>query len=200
GEAVIEQTDEPYPLHAYDRTIVSMVTAFYPRMKPGFRAGLYAAEAPPIFAIRDIHLERLNVTVHMTPYSLKDPDKMGYVTTTRLENVNVDADPDHVRNDSYMYFDPIDPLVSKFYVRLDVTAQRGLVRMWDEGPRASFRMPYTGPAPKPELYPPPGRNATYQIAIADIKLSRLAQLPTEGSRKDYVANTLQLAPPAPTPP
>src|SRR5262245_53981413 len=47
GEAVIEQTDEPYPLHAYDRTIVSIVTAFYPRMKPGFRAGIYAAEAPP---------------------------------------------------------------------------------------------------------------------------------------------------------
>ena len=68
GEALLEQTREPYPLHAYDRTIVSIVTAFYPRMKAGFRAGIYADAPPPIFDLRDIHIEHLNLTVHMAPY------------------------------------------------------------------------------------------------------------------------------------
>jgi len=47
GEALLEEQREPYPLHAYDRTIVSIITAFYPRMKAGFRAGIYRDRYPP---------------------------------------------------------------------------------------------------------------------------------------------------------
>src|SRR5690606_23175806 len=40
---------------------------------------------------------------------------------------------------------------------------------------------------------PPGRKAEYQLGLVDVKLDRLAQLPTEWPRKDVVANTLELA-------
>ena len=191
GEALLEEAREPYPLHAYDRTIVSIITAFYPRMKAGFRAGIYADQPPPIFDLRDIHIKDLNLTIHMTPYSMRD-DKMGYVTTARLEGIDVDAGPTP-KNDSYLYMDPIDPLVAKFYVRLDVTAQRGKLRLWDEGPRSAFRLPSpVGTSASPEVYPPKVREAEYEIGLTDIKLHRLAQLPGDWPRKDYVANTLEL--------
>ncbi|HEU0034083.1 MAG TPA: translocation/assembly module TamB domain-containing protein [Kofleriaceae bacterium] len=190
GEALLEQTREPYPLHAYDRTIVSIVTAFYPRMKAGFRAGIYADSPPPIFDVRDIHVKDLNLTVHMTPYG-GTADRVGYVTVARLEGVDVDAGTEP-KNDSYLYMDPIDPLVAKFYVRLGVTAKKGVVRMWDEGPRDAFRIPNSTQGPLPEQYPPAGRKAEYEIGLADIVLHRLAQLPGEWPRKDYVANTLEV--------
>lgn len=206
GEALLEETLEPYPLHAYDRTIVSIVTAFYPRQKAGFRAGIYADAPPPTFDIRDIHVENLNLTVHMNPYTPASADKesatvganeqrIAYVTTARLEDVDVDVQPDangQLKNDSYLYMDPSDPLVAKFYVRLNVAASRGRVRVFDEGPRGSFRLPYTGTSPVSEVYPPQGRASEYEVELRDIKLNRLAQLPTEWARKDYVANTLEL--------
>ncbi|HEV7809364.1 MAG TPA: hypothetical protein VGO64_02095, partial [Candidatus Limnocylindrales bacterium] len=199
GEALLEGTREPYPLHAYDRTIVSIVTAFYPRMRAGFRAGIYADSAPPIFDLRDIHIENLNLTVHFTPYAV-DPvpgskDRIAYTTTARLEGVDVDVGPDF-KNDSYLYMDATDPLVAKFYVRLAVVAKRGVVRIFDEGPRSTFRIPVP-PFPAvggtaSEVYPPKGRESKYEIALADIHLNRLAQLPTEWPRHDFVANTLEL--------
>ncbi|MBS1119265.1 MAG: hypothetical protein H6Q90_1493 [Deltaproteobacteria bacterium] len=189
GEALLEETREPYPLHAYDRTIVSIVTAFYPRMKAGFRAGIYADSAPPIFDLRDIHVQNLNLTIHMTPSPFRPGEKSTkYGTTARLEGVDVDAGPEP-KNDSYLYMDPIDPLVAKFYVRLNVTARTGTLRLWDEGARSTFRLPYPGES---ETYPPQGRKAEYEIKLADIKLHRLAQLPGEWPRHDFVANTLEL--------
>ncbi len=327
GEALLEQTAEPYPLHAYDRTIVSIVTAFYPRMHAGFRAGIYADSPPPVFDLRDIHIKDLNLTVHMNPYSLRplvvhatkskprantapfstarnysfdaplaivrdtgceavdpaiargkiavieaatcspkrqarslqaagavgmvltgtDPevsapptldddrsvigaitipviaigrrdgdalrsapgalagtatatlrDTIGYVTAARLEHVDVDADPskfnapDH--ESSYLYMDGVDPLVSKLYVHLAVTAKTGSLRLWDEGLRDTFRLPYPALPTQDtgESYPPKGRSAEYEIALADVELHRLAQLPTEWARRDNVANTLEI--------
>jgi hypothetical protein len=194
GEALLEQTREPYPLHAYDRTIVSIVTAFYPRLKASFRAGIYADAPPPIFDLRDIHIAGLNLTLHMQPYQLASLERTGYGFTARLEGVDVDAGPDPANN-SYLYMDPTDPLVAKFYVRLGVAAKRGTVRVLDEGPRATFRLPspgVPGAAARAETYPPPDRSALYQLTLADIRLDRLAQLPTEWARHDFVANTLEL--------
>ena len=193
GEALLEQTREPYPLHAYDRTIVSIVSAFYPRNIAGFRAGIYADAPPPIFDLRDIHIAGLNLTLHMQPYSMSSPSQAGYALTARLEGVDADAGADPA-NTSYLYMDPTDPLVAKFYVRLGVAARRGTVRILDEGPRATFRLPARGAigGGSSETYPPDGRGAKYQFALADIRLGRLAQLPAEWARHDFVANTLEL--------
>ncbi len=202
AEALIEETREPYPLHAYDRVIVSIVTAFYPRLKAGFRAGITAEAPPPIFDIRDIHIRDLNLSVHMKPYSVKGDDQIGYSFAARLEGVNVDAEGLGANEDpknpggrglqSYLYMDPTDPLIAKFYVRLAVGARKGVVRILDEGPRTAFRMPFAGPAMTPETYPPPGRKPLYAIDLVDVKLNRLAQVPTEWPKRDFVANTLEL--------
>lgn len=193
GEALLEQTREPYPLHAYDRTIVSLVTAFYPRQLPGFRAGITAGDPPPIFDLRDIHIAGLNLTLHMSPYTLSRSDSIGYGFTARLEGVDVDASTDPA-NSSYLYMDATDPLVAKFYVRLAVAARRGTVRILDEGPRAAFRLPARGAigGGGAEVYPPAGRRSRYQLSLADIRLDRLAQLPGQWARRDFVANTLEL--------
>jgi hypothetical protein len=196
GEALLEQTREPYPLHAYDHTVVSIVTAFYPRMKASFRAGIYADAPPPIFDLRDIHIAGLNLTLHMAPSQGATPDQIGYGFTGRLEDVDVDAGPDPANN-SYLYMDPTDPLVAKFYVRLTVAAKRGTVGIVDTGPRSAFRLPRLGAAGAAgaagdEVYPPKGRSAWYTLAVTDIKLDRLAQLPGEWARHDFVANTLEL--------
>jgi hypothetical protein len=194
GEALLEQTREPYPLHAYDRTIVSIVTAFYPRVGAGFRAGIFADAPPPIFDLRDIHIAGLNLTLHMQPSEVSKPEEIEYGFTARLEGVDVDAGADPANN-AYLYMDPTDPLIAKFYVRLGVTARRGTVRILDRGPRASFRLPGRGPLGGlaiGESYPPRDRTAYYELALTDIKLDRLAQLPTEWGRHDFVANTLEL--------
>ena len=112
-------------------TIVSIVTAFYPRLKASFHAGIYADAPPPIFDLRDMHISGLNLTLHMQPLqSSGGPERASYGMTARLESVEVDGGPDPANN-SYLYMDPTDPLIAKFYVRLGVTAKRGLVRIVD---------------------------------------------------------------------
>src|SRR5262249_14779332 len=160
--------------------------------KAGFRAGIYADSPPPIFDLRDFHIAGLNLTMHMQPYGVKKPDSSGYGFTARLEGVDVDAGPDPANN-SYLYVDPTDPLVAKFYVPLAVTAKRATMRLLDAGPRATFRIP-GGRARSGtlEAYPPKDRTAYSELALTDMKLDRLAQLPTEWARHDFVANTLEL--------
>lgn len=214
GEALLEQTREPYPLHAYDRTIISIVSAFYPRMKAGFRAGIYADAPPPIFDLRDIHIEHLNLTVHMAPYTLRS-GAIGFRMTARLEDVNADAastglqglgaaldqvahgrDPVlaiaplfKAHDDNYLHMDATDPLVAKFYVRLALRGGHGRVRVFDEGPRAAFQLPI-GHGMNNQWTS--GRTAMYDIELSEIVLHRLAQMPTDWSHKDYIANTLEL--------
>ncbi|HEY0251083.1 MAG TPA: hypothetical protein VGC41_06125, partial [Kofleriaceae bacterium] len=213
GEALLEQTREPYPLHAYDRTIVSIVTAFYPRMKAGFRAGIYADSPPPIFDLRDIHIEHLNLTVHMAPFTTKTG--VGFGMTARLEDVNADAASTGFRglgpaleqirhgrdpvlamapvfkahDDNYLHMDATDPLVAKFYVRLALRGSHGRVRVFDEGPRAAFQLPIAHGMNNQWTS---GRKAMYDIELSEIVLNRLAQMPTDWSHKDYIANTLEL--------
>ena len=188
GEALLEQTREPYPMRAYDRTIVSIMGAFFPRQTAGFRAGISADSPPPIFDLRDIHITALNLTLDMAPYSVaRPPGAVGYGFTARLEGVDVDGGPDPT-NTSYLYADATDPLSARFYFRLAVTAQRATVRINDEGPRSAFRIP----ARADEALPLAQRTARYVLGLTEIRLDRLAQLPTGWSRHDFVANTLEI--------
>jgi hypothetical protein len=188
GEALLEQTREPYPLLAYDRMIVSIVSAFYPRMNAGFHAGIYADSPPPLFDLRDIHITGLNLTVHWQPYATNNSAEAEFGFTARLEGIEADSGPIPANN-SYLYMDPTDPLIARFYFRLGVTARRGLIRLQDSGPRSAFRLPRPG---QPAVYPPAERRAAYSFALSDIQLHRLAQLPMSWSRHDFVAKTLAL--------
>ncbi|MBA3459900.1 MAG: translocation/assembly module TamB domain-containing protein [Deltaproteobacteria bacterium] len=199
GQALIEETREPYPLHAYDKTAFTIITAFYPRMAAGFRAGIYADSPPPVFDLRDIHVKNLELFVNVQPYQPEDvpADHIGFGMSARLEHVNIDSDDDPAKrtNDSYLYMDATDPLVAKFYVRLGVTSPKARLRILDEGPRTAFRMPYPKLEPVAAAGPPEvpkERTSKYDLGLADIKLNRLAQLPTEWPRHDFVANTLEL--------
>jgi len=186
GEALIEQTREPQPLHAYNKTIVSILSAFYPRLRAGFRAGVYADRPPPVFDLRDIHLEHVNLTINTAP-SANDDGTMEYGMSARIEDVNT--------NDAAVYMDGRDPLVQKFYVRLGVTGKHGHIRIRDNGPREVFKIPGEGTLADAWAT---GRDAKYEIEVDDIKLDRLAQLPTEWAHfdkqhgYDYVANSLEV--------
>lgn len=198
GQALIEETREPYPLHAYDKTSVTIITAFYPRMAAGFRAGIYADSAPPVFDLRDIHIRDLDLYVNFKPYQpdKAPPDQIGFGFTARLEHVNVDSEDtpgtDADSRRSFLYMDPTDPLIAKFYVRLAVTSPKALIRVQDEGPRTSFRMPVPSIVPGASDGPPKDRVARYDLGLVDVRLNRLAQLPTEWPKHDFIANTLEL--------
>jgi hypothetical protein len=190
GEVLLEQTSEPYPLHAYDRTIVSFLTAFYPRMKAGFRAGAYGGEAPNV-ELRDVHLKDVNVTAHFGEYAATAG--VGYTIAARIEGVNVDAeipegDTSPHTPTTYLAMNASDPLVPKFYVKLELKGKHAKIRVLDEGPRESFvmigqRMNQAWDA---------GRKAKYQIELSEINVNRLAQLPDQWTRNNFVANNLEL--------
>jgi hypothetical protein len=187
GKLLLEQTREPYPLHAYDRTIVSVLTAFYPRMKAGFRVGIYASAAPPKFDLRDVHIKDLDVTVQFGPYANTD-GTIGYVLAGHIENVSIDATPiAGGEPQTYLHMNASDPLVPKFYVRLALAGKHSNLRIFDEGKREAFVMPSGLNADWAK-----GRKAAYEIELSDIAINRLAQLPDQWSKRDYVANNLEL--------
>ncbi|HEY5944162.1 MAG TPA: hypothetical protein VIV40_01665, partial [Kofleriaceae bacterium] len=185
GKVLLEQTHEPYPLHAYDRTIVSVLTAFYPRMKAGFRAGIYADTAPPQFDLRDVKIEHLDVTVQFGQYKNAD-GTIGYVLAGHVEDVNIDFTPTG-QPSTYLHMNATDPLVPKFYVRLALAGKHSELRIFDEGKREAFVMPGGLNAQWAT-----GRKARYQIELSEIAINRLAQLPDQWGKKDYVANNLEM--------
>ena len=170
-------------------------------MKAGFRAGIYADAPPPIFDLRDIHIEHVNLLVHAGPYGYCGDGvcdgnescpadcngpatpatkvRIGYNVTARIDDVNVDVGPD-AKHDTYIYMDATDPLVAKFYVRLAAPRSTAHVRIFDDGPRSAFHIPAT----PDEAYPPPNRDeADYELELTDIELTRLAQLPTDWAQQ-----------------
>jgi hypothetical protein len=186
GDALIEQNVEPFPLHAYQNTVVSFISAFRPRERARFSAGITADSPPPIFDLRDFHIQGLNLTLHFAPSPGLAPHTVEYAFTGRLENVNANIDG-QAGEDSYLYMNASDPLVAKFYVRLAVAAERGKIRILDQGPPSAFRIVGTG-----EAWPPPGRDKFYEFNLTHIKLDRLAQLPNAWAQRNFVANTLEV--------
>lgn len=108
GFALIEMVDEPYPLHEYDTEIVSLISAFYPQLKPGYRAGLTASTSPR-FDIRDL--------------SVTDVDMQ-----FKFPELDFEAEVYGVDGDGFLYFDPRDPLAIRLYYALHPTADRGTLR------------------------------------------------------------------------
>lgn len=186
GKLLLEQTREPYPLHAYDRTIVSVLTAFYPRMKAGFRAGIYADRPPPKFDLRDVKIENLDVTLQFGQYSNVD-GTIGYVLAGHVEDVNIDLTPTGEAS-TYLHMNAVDPLVPKFYVRLALSGKHSTLRILDEGKRDAFVMPGTRLGEQWAA----GRKARYVVDLSEIAINRLAQLPEQWASHDYVANNLEM--------
>ncbi|MEZ4359902.1 MAG: translocation/assembly module TamB domain-containing protein [Kofleriaceae bacterium] len=183
GDVLIEQATEPYPLHDYDKTTISLVSAFQPRMKAGFRAGIFADKAPPVFDLRDVHLEHIGVTYHQRPEFRGD--RARYPVTLRVEDASVDSGPEP-NNQAFLYADASDPLVGKLYLSVPIHAGPGTLRIDDEGPAEDFGI---GPLSADQQR---RRKARYQIELTSVDVSRLAQLPRRWLDGDPIARTLEL--------
>ncbi|MBP9088048.1 MAG: hypothetical protein KBG15_18145, partial [Kofleriaceae bacterium] len=175
GQVLLEQTAEPYPLYPYDKTVMSLLTAFYPRERPVFRAGIYADKPPAIFDLRDLHLSGVDVYGHFG--MLQDG---GFATTLQVRGVSLNVEA--ASNAGFLYMDGRDPLSSKFYVSAPMTSQGATLRMIDIGKPEHFAI---GVDPKT-------RNHAYQIEFVDLTVNRLAQLPEAWTDDNYVASTLYI--------
>ncbi len=175
GEVLLEQTAEPYPLYPYDKTVMSLLTAFYPRERPVFRAGIYADKPPSIFDLRDIHLSDIEVYGHFGVLP-----KGGYGTTLRLHGVSLNVEA--TSNAGFLYMDGRDPLSAKFYVSAPMTSKGGTLRMLDVGKPEQFAI---GLDPEKTRGP-----VSYKIDFVDFTVNRLAQVPELWSEDNYVASTL----------
>jgi hypothetical protein len=183
GDVRLQQVPEPYPLHAYDKTIVSLIASFYPCMKAGFRAGFYAGKPPPIFDLRDVEVKGLGAEVLIGPdetIPFTDPDGPFYTATLTIQDINVKG--------GFLYMDPTDPLVSRLYFSLAPKTGPAVLRVFDAGvkPQVASAMPDVTAAPGRDEHHP-----AYSIEMTSLDVSRLAQLPEEWPRSS-VANSLRL--------
>jgi hypothetical protein len=181
GHIRLEQISEPYPLHAYDKTSLSVVASFYPCMKAGFRAGFYAGAPPPVFDLRNVDIEHLDLDILIgvddtIPYS--SPGGPYYNTTLAIKDVNAKG--------AFIYMDPTDPLVSRMYFSLAPRTGPATLYMFDAGVKPA-------PGTPPELVDaaPDEHHPSYSIEMSSIDVSRLAQLPDNWPRTS-VANSLRI--------
>ncbi|MBK7535105.1 MAG: translocation/assembly module TamB domain-containing protein [Myxococcales bacterium] len=184
GEVLLEHSAEPYPLHDYDKTTISLISAFQPRMTPGFRAGITADKAPPIFDLRDVHLDGIGLTYHQRP-EFRPGGRARYPVTLRVENVAVDSGPSP-KNHAFLYANNHDPLLGKLYLSVPITAGPATLRIDDEGPAEAFALGRLSAEQTQQ------RKARYIIPIDTIDVQRLAQLPRRWAAGDPIAGTLEL--------
>ena len=111
GYALIKEIKEPYPVHEYDTSTVSLTAAFYPKNIPGFRAGISAGSSP-IFDLRDYQIE--NATLDFEFANFK-----AHVEGARLDS----------KNKGFLRFDGSDPLARSLYFALRPTAKKGWIRV-----------------------------------------------------------------------
>ncbi|MCA9678675.1 MAG: translocation/assembly module TamB domain-containing protein, partial [Myxococcales bacterium] len=150
---------EPYPLHDADTTIVSLIAAFYTERKPGFHIGAYAS-SPPIFDIRDFTIKNLDLDAKFGVTETRDPE------TKKISRSHVVVThATHVDATGFLFMDPSDPLVPKFYFSTTPHAETAEVSIFE---------------------------GEYKFQLRDLEVTQLAQLPTHWP-DDPVANTLELA-------
>ena len=178
GWAILEEIPEPYPLHAYDQTVISLFAAFYGERKPGFRLGA-VAESPPVFDIRDVQLRDVDLYILFTPEietRKGAPPLTTYAFTAEIHDVD---------GGGFLFTDPSDPLVPKVYFSLPSGAEpiRGdsaVVRLFDPCRPDPTQADKRAGCGSPE----------YTFTLDSLEMSRFAQLPSDWPR-DMVANNLE---------
>ncbi|MCG8424875.1 MAG: translocation/assembly module TamB domain-containing protein [Proteobacteria bacterium] len=189
GYVFLKEVREPYPLHEYDTHVVSLASAFFSYLKPGFRSGITAYSAP-IFDIR--HFKGHNITVEVL---------------YPLAHVIVEG----VDGEGVAQSDYSDPLKEKAYYSLTPTAIRGVACVGDVWPEERKRLGTMYPPRPPGAGPeydyrksaelcrgrgalrPPSEDefdTIYAIPLIDIEVGKLAQLPM-GWPRDSVAHDVE---------
>ena len=106
GWVLIEQVTEPYPLHRFDKKVVSLVSAFYPQdLTTSYFAGI-SARTTPVFDLRDYEVKNLDMD-----FVFGDEGSF----QAKLRNIN---------GKGYLYSDASDPLAAKLYYSLAPSAER----------------------------------------------------------------------------
>ena len=160
GHAVLREVTEPYPLHDYDTTVFSLIAAFYGEREAGFRSGIFAATSP-LWDLRNYTVEGLELELRTKPL---DARGSGYLFRAHIADV---------RSDGFLYMDPSDPLVPKFYFSLAPKGGAGQIDLYYERGKDG-RWPEQG---------------MYSFPVRSLDVRRLAQLPSRWPA-DPVANSL----------
>ncbi len=106
GSALIKEVRQPYPVHEYDRTTISLASAFYPQRRPAFRAGISAGSSP-VFDLEDYEVAGATLDFVYRHFSAHVEDAHGK---------------------GFLRADGSDPLGSRLYFSLTPHAPRGTFR------------------------------------------------------------------------
>ena len=159
GEVTLREVAEPYPLHEYDTKVFSLLAAFYGDRGASYYAGIVAG-APPLFDLRDFRIEDVDLEILIKPV----PVGTGYQFRARVEDVGAEG---------FLYMDPSDPLLPKFYFSLAPKGGPGEIDLfWEEAKDGS------------------GWRGAYRFPLRELRIDRLAQLPASWPESP-VANTLR---------
>lgn len=162
GSVLLREVPEPYPLHEYDTKVFSLLAAFYAkRSSPAsYYAGLASAPAAPLFDLRDFTLHDVDLEMLIKPL----PGDEGYQIRARVEDLGAEG---------FLYMDPSDPLIPKFYFSLAPHGGPGeLDLFWAEAKDGS------------------GWHGAYRFPIDALRVDRLSQLPASWPQS-AVANTVR---------
>ncbi|MBK9070127.1 MAG: hypothetical protein IPL79_03870 [Myxococcales bacterium] len=126
GYVLIEEVEEPFPLHDFDRSTYSIMSAFYGAQQPSFRVGINGRSGTT-WDIQDFSVRDFTVDLKIA----RDDDE-GFLYTSHSTQVS---------SDGFLYYDGTDPLLSKMYFSLAPTAGPTVVRIFDNGRRADYEIP-----------------------------------------------------------
>jgi hypothetical protein len=157
GQALLREVTEPYPLHDYDITVFSIISAFYGRREAGFYSGVFAASSP-LWDLRDFEIRDVDVEIRTKPVG------EAYLFRATVADVS---------GTGFLYMDPSDPLVPKFYTSLKLHGGEGQVDLYYEKDKAGNWKP----------------KGEYSFPVKSLEVKRLSQLPSHWPT-DPVANTL----------
>lgn len=101
--ARIKEVRQPYPVHEYDRTTISLSSAFYPQLRPSFRAGI-SARSSPVFDLQDYEVGGATLDFEFQSFS---------------------AHVEGARAKGYLRADGSDPMARRLYYSLTPRAPRG---------------------------------------------------------------------------
>ena len=103
GYARIKEVRQPYPVHEYDRTTISLSSAFYPRLRHSFRAGI-SARSSPVFDLQDYEVRGATLDFEFRSFS------------AHVEGAHATG---------YLRADGSDPMARRLYYSLTPRAPRG---------------------------------------------------------------------------
>ena len=114
GRALIKEIRQPYPVHEYDTSTVSLTAAFYPKHIPAFYAGISAGSSP-IFDLRDYQVDEATLDFEFANFK------------AHVEGATLASD-----NRGFLRFDGSDPLARSLYFALRPTAKTGWIQVGPE--------------------------------------------------------------------